>query len=97
MLTVIRDELGTLQAACDWLLVDAQGRHDPLHGTYVWVEQLELSPNLHSAALIRQIVLQIASQVPWADAAYWVRRDHPGRIMQTYRRSQLLREGVRVQ
>lgn len=96
MLTVVRDELGTLLAACDWLLVDVQGRHDPLHGTFVWVEQLELSPNLESAELIRNVIHQIATQVPWATAAYWVRRDHPGRIMRIYRRSQLLREGVQV-
>lgn len=90
MLTVIRSKGGFLHAVCEWWLVDGKGAFD-LKGEYVFVDQLEVGPNADGRECIRQIIQQIAVQVPWAKYAYWERREKARRLPRLYSRTQLVK------
>jgi len=60
----------------------------------VYVDQLELVHGVNSRQMIQLIIQDIASRVPWAQAAYWERRDRPKSQLRTYQRGHLLREEV---
>ena len=98
MLATIRDERGHLQAACDWWCVNIRGEWDAL-GSWVYVNQLELSPGVNSARMIRLIIQDIASLVPWVVGAYWERADKTQEKLHSYslsRLSQQVEKEVRV-
>ena len=95
MLTVVRDDYGMLQAACDWWPVDAQGRWEP-KGTTIWVNQLEVNQPGDTRRMIRQITEEIVRLTPWATGAYWERRDRGGRLKQFSKRQLYREEGMRV-
>lgn len=95
MLTVFRDNIGSITAACEWWTVDADGMWNPgKDGKYVWVEQLEINPFMDSRDIIRRIIIDIATRVPWAVGAYWERRDQPTNHIHAFRRNQLMKEAM---
>ena len=53
MLSVCRDAHGTLQAGLEWGLVDDFGTWAP-YGRYVWVNQLEVNPNMNWRPWVRE-------------------------------------------
>ena len=89
MLTVIRDEQGHLQAACEWTPVDQAGTPSNT-GTWVWVNQVELSQGLSSRMVWRDLIAVIALMAPACVGAYWHRRDKTNRWVHHYTRTQLL-------
>lgn len=92
MLTVIRDELGQLLAACEWVPASDDGT--PANdGHWVWVNQLEMSAEA-GRYVLRQVMTQIAEQMPTARGAYWYRRKKTGAKIHWYLRSQLTRGGM---
>ena len=93
MLTVIRDELGFIQAACDWWPVDDNGNWNP-YGRYIWVEQLEVNSLLDGRKVIQKIIHDIGTRAPWAIAAYWIRRDSTADKQHAYGRSRLMKREV---
>jgi len=97
MLTVIRDERGALQAACDWWMVDTFGLWTPT-GDYVWLNQLEINPGVNLHTVRRHLVEEIGRLVPHAIGVYWERRSHGVKRVHAFRREQLqqLCEEVRV-
>ena len=95
MLTVLKDAQGQLQVACDWWLVDVDGRWEP-RGTYVYVNQLEASAGTNIRCLLPYLISEIASLAPWAVGAYWERRDKTGQQLHAYSRQRLVREEVVV-
>ena len=95
MLTVIRDEHGRLQAACEWWLVDDLGQWTPT-GWYVWLNQLEANPDVNLHQVRRALVEEIGRLAPDAVGVYWERRDSFHPRLHAFRRDQLqqLREEV---
>ena len=95
MLTVLRAPDGTLQAACDWWLVDEQGFWNP-YGIYVYLNRLESNPgiNLHTVRCF--LVKEISELVPQAVGVYWEPRVRSG--LRSFRRTHLaqLRQEVMV-
>lgn len=92
MLTVIRDEVGQLQAACEWVPCDPP----TIEGKWVWIEQLEVSGEA-GRYIIHQLIQAIAEQMPKAEGAYWVRRNKTGSRIHWFSRTKLLREHGRLQ
>ena len=92
MLTVIRDEQGHLQAACELTPVNEQGHPtNPQDGAqWLWVHQLELSHGVESRRILRELIAIISLQAPWALGAYWHRTDRTGTRQHLYTRTQLL-------
>ena len=74
MLTVLRAPDRTLQAACDWLIVDGGGVPSP-YGQYVWIERLEMSPGVNSRETIREVIADVAFRCPNVHTAFWRRTD----------------------
>jgi len=91
-MTIIRDSHGQITAACEWLPVNAMGLPDN-DGTHIWVEQLEVSRGAGRQA-IRDVICQIAMQMPQAVAAYWTRRSRPNATVREWTRAHLFREVV---
>ena len=77
MLTVFRDDVGAVLAACDWHLVDRQGHLIP-DGTIVFVNQLQINDRAHSRQHLRNIIADILWRAPDATHGYWERRDSTG-------------------
>lgn len=90
MLTVLRDTEHQIEAAMDWYLVNDQGRFD-VEGRWVWVEQIETNDGQLQKDLMRRFVQQIATVVPLAVGAYWIRHDSTGMKSHNYLRARLLR------
>lgn len=88
MLTVIRDQAGRLEAACEWVRVDAHGTWT-LYGRYIFIAQCELSPGVNPHRVRRHLVQEIGRLVPEAIAVYWVRRDKPRLHPHVFQRTQL--------
>ena len=97
MLTVLRDDGGRLQAACEWWLVDAQGAWTP-EGQYVFLHQLEISPRVKLHTVRRALVEHIGQQVPAARGVFWKREHDVFPRVHAFRREHLqqLREEVTV-
>ena len=97
MLTVLRDEQGRLQAACDWWLVDTVGRWTP-DGQYVFLHQLEINPGVNLHTVRKSLVAQISLHEPQALGVFWKREHDVFPRVNAFRREQLqqLREEVRV-
>jgi hypothetical protein len=95
MLTVIRDDLGQLLAACEWVPTDDLGKptNPSEGGRWVWVNQLELSTGVRRS-IIHQLIDVIAAQFPGAIGAFWHRRDKTHRKIHWYARPKLLRGGM---
>ena len=98
MLTVVRNKHGDLLAACDWWLVDAEGRWQPQTGQYIFVHQLEVAPRVRMPTLIRALIYNIGQAAPEALGCFWKREHDAFPRIHAFRRSSLvqLREGVRV-
>ena len=95
MLTVMRDAQGHLEAVCDWWLVDEQGRWTP-QGQYVFLHELEVNPGIKLHAVRKHLVSTISLAALGALGVFW-KRDHDAYPrVHAFRRSQLLREEVRV-
>ena len=77
------------------LLVDELGQRS-LDGTYLYVEQLELSQGVKSRQVIHALIQQVAEMFPTAHWGYWERRDRPRKQLRIYSRTQLLKEEVSV-
>ena len=77
MLTVLRDDVGHLTAACAWYVVDKNGTLDP-YGGWVFVEQLEVSKGQDVRMHVRNIIADILWRAPTAHHGYWERRDSTG-------------------
>ncbi len=90
MLITLRDNDGFITAACEWWCVDEDGKWDPA-GTYVFVNQLEHSPDAEGFSCIQDIIAEIAWTAPWAKAAYWERRGKEDKRLHAFTRQQLLR------
>ena len=93
MLTVIRDDIGCILAACDWWPVDIDGNWTP-NGRYIWVEQLEINSLIDGKDIIRKIIDDIGTRCPWAAGAYWIRRDSTGERPHAFKRFRLMKEVV---
>ena len=96
-MTVMRDEAGTLQAACDWWLVTEGGQWSP-YGHYVFLNQLDVTPGVNLHTVRQHLVREISRLAPYAVGVYWERREKPARRLHAFRREQLqqLREEVGV-
>lgn len=94
MLTVLRDRSGHLQLACEWWRVNQAGEQDwTATGTWVRVEQVEVSKGAPGRYWIRELIAHIAFLAPDAVGAFWERRDKRGqkRVHYFYRRRLLSR------
>ena len=97
MLTVLRDDAGHLQAACEWWLIDEAGHWTP-EGHYVFLHQLDINPGVNLHTVRKSLVKQIGSQVPQALGVFWKREHDLFPRVHAFRREQLqqLCEEVRV-
>lgn len=93
MLFVQRDVYGWMQGVLHVMLVDENGTVDPA-GTYVYVEQMELSHGVKSPQVIHALIQQVAQTFPTARWGYWERRDRPRQHLRIYSRTQLLGKGA---
>ena len=73
MLSTLRDEFRNILGVCEWHLVNAKGQQD-IDGTFVWLQQLELSPQMKLEPFVRWLIRDVASRCPTAKSAYWQRR-----------------------
>lgn len=91
MLTVVRDNQGRIEAACEWTPVNAAGQ--PANdGHWVWINQLEISAGVRGTTAIRELIHLIAFQAPAVVGAYWERRDKRNATIRVFPREQLLKE-----
>ena len=83
MLSTRKDEFGNLLGVCEWHLVNQDGQQD-IHGTWVWIQQIELSPHMSMAPFARWLIHDVATRCPTAQVAYWQRRrnsaSHPNPV-----------------
>ena len=100
MLLTIRSA-GIIQSVLDYYLVTDTGKlvFDG-SGTWLWVEQLEVSNGANGRWVIRECIRRLAEAIPQAQGAYWVRKGKTGTTIKQYTRERLvrlaMREGVRV-
>ena len=94
MIFVHRDAQDRIAAVCEWWLVNEHGQWTP-DGRYVFVNQLEITPGYDSRTLLRLCIDDIARQAPQAVGAYWERRDRLRTGIRGYRRTQLVKGGMR--
>ena len=73
MLSTLRDEFRNILGVCEWHLVNDKG-HQDINGTFVWLQQLELFPQMKLEPFVRWLIQDVASRCPTAKSAYWQRR-----------------------
>ena len=97
MLCVLKSETGQLQAACEWWLVDDQGRWTP-EGRYVFLHHLERNPGVSLHTVRKHLVRAISLAVPGALGVFWHRQHDAFPRPHAFRREDLqqLREEVGV-
>jgi hypothetical protein len=91
MLYVSRDALGNLRGCAEVQIVNDRGTLDP-NGTYLWIEQLEVSKGENGKECILDLMTRYTTYYPTLRWAYWVRRLKTGpKIHGPYSRSQIER------
>ncbi len=90
MLTVIRNDEGQLEAACEWWTVNEKGQWFG-GGKYIYVSHLEISKGVDSKILLEDLFAIMAWEEPQAISAYWIRRSKTGEKPREYSRERLFK------
>jgi hypothetical protein len=72
MLEIIRDDFGNIICACEYRLLNQQGRYDK-NGKYIWIHEVEISKSYRNNGIIKKLIKNISDKVPDFEYCYFAR------------------------
>lgn len=88
MLATIKDDDGNIMACAEWYCVNEQGFRTP-QGSYIWVNELQVSQSYWNEGLIPLVILEIAKKTENKTYVYWRREKYDLRV-RIYPREKLI-------
>ena len=79
MLEIIRDNEGNILVACEYRLLNPQGRYDK-NGKYIWIHEVEISKSYRNNGLIKKLIKNISDKVPDFEYCYFARYKRNNKI-----------------
>lgn len=79
MIECKRDKDGRIQAVCEWMLFNQEGKFDD-NGETMFIGELEINPELRGNGNIKYFMRKLYAKAPQTKKVFWFREyKYPGR------------------